>query len=232
MSIFSKIATQLSERLAIAREGIVLMLLADVAAIILWCGAAVTGSKTLLWAAVLMTLAIGGIAFFFRNPRRAIPTLTSRDILSPADGKVMNIAPAPEQEFLKREAVRISIFLSLVDVHINRIPVSGTVRYKKSSEGKSLPAFFENAGNSNKCTAIGIECDDGFCMTVVQITGLVARRIVCNLDLNQSVKRGESYGMICFGSRVDVYLPRETSLDVRVGDRVYAGLTVIGQKAS
>ncbi len=232
MSIYSKIASHLPERFAIARECVPALLLMTAVSVTLWCGVAIGNSKILFWGAVLLTIAIGTLAFFFRNPHRTIPALTNRDILSPADGKIISIGPASEPEFLKKDVVRVSIFLSLFDVHVNRIPVSGVVKFKQCSAGKFLPAFLENASNSNKCVAVGIKCDDGFSMTVVQITGFFTRRIMCHLDLGQHVDRGNCYGMICFGSRVDIFVPRETSFRVQIGDRVYGGITVIGQKSS
>jgi phosphatidylserine decarboxylase len=230
MLVLSNIVSVISERCAIAKEGAHIVLLMTAATILMWCASAVVNFKILLWGAVLLTIVTGGISFLFRNPRRAARDLTDLDIISPADGKIVSIVPVTESEFLKKEALRISIFLSLLDVHANWIPVSGVVRYKKNSDGKFLPAFLDNASNSNKCVSIGIECDDGFRMTLVQITGFVARRIKCHPELGQRVDRGTRYGMIYLGSRVDIFVPRETSLVVREGDRVYGGITVIGQK--
>lgn len=230
MSVLSKILSHISKRFAIAKEGAHIVLLMAATTVTMWCAAAVLNSKILLWGAVLLTIVTGGISFLFRNPHRTTPDLTDFDIISPADGKIVSIVPVRESEFLKREALRVSIFLSLLDVHANWIPVSGVVKYKKSSDGKFLPAFLDNASNSNKCVSIGIQCDDGFRMTLVQITGFVARRIRCHPRLGQHVDRGTRYGMIYFGSRVDMFVPRETSLTVREGDRVYGGITVIGQK--
>lgn len=230
MSVLTKVVSDISERLAIAKEGAHIVLLMILATLIIWGAAATVDSRILLWGAVILTIVAGCLSFLFRNPHRAATDLTDLDIISPADGKIVSIIPVSESEFLKKEALRISIFLSLLDVHVNWMPVSGVVKYKKRSEGKFLPAFLDNASNRNKCVSIGIHCDDGFCMTLVQITGFVARRIKCHPELGQRVDRGTRYGMIYFGSRVDIFVPRETSLSVREGDRVYGGITVIGRK--
>lgn len=214
----------------IAREGMLLFVVAITAMVCVWVGAVAVNSRILFCAAIVLTILTSGVAFFFRSPQRKVPELNSQDILSAADGRIISIGAATESEFLKRETVCVSIFLSLIDVHVNRIPVSGVVRYKRCLEGTFVPAFRDNAGKSNKCVAIGIECDDGFCMTVVQVTGVLARRITCNLDVGQHVNQGDRYGMIFLGSRVDMFLPSESRINVRVGDRVYGGVTVIGQK--
>lgn len=230
MFILSKIASHTPERFSIAKEGVPVILFTAAIAIASWIGVVLVNSQIVLWGAVLLTIITGGVVFLFRNPHRITPALADLDIVSPADGKIISIGPARESEFLKRDVLRISIFLSLIDVHVNWLPVSGVVKYKKGTDGKCLPAYLDSASNKNKRVSIGIECDDGFCMTVVQITGLVARRIKCHLNVGQNVNRGDRYGMICFGSRVDVFVPRETSLIVRKGDRVCGGITVIGQK--
>lgn len=230
MFILSKIASHTPERFSIAKEGVPVILFIAAIAIASWIGVVLVNSQIVLWGAVLLTIITGGVVFLFRNPHRITPALADLDIVSPADGKIISIGPARESEFLKRDVLRISIFLSLIDVHVNWLPVSGVVKYKKCTDGKCLPAYLDSASNKNKRVSIGIECDDGFCMTVVQITGLVARRIKCHLNVGQNVNRGDRYGMICFGSRVDVFVPRETSLIVRKGDRVCGGITVIGQK--
>jgi phosphatidylserine decarboxylase len=230
MPILSTITSYIQKRFAIAKEGIPIVLVLVITAVILWCITAVTNSTILFWLAVLLTIVTAGITFLFRNPHRTTPDLTDLDILSPADGKIVSIGPADEPQFLKRKALRVSIFLSLLDVHVNWLPVSGVVRHKQCSDGKFLPAYTDRASDKNKRVSVGIQCDDGFCMTVVQITGFVARRIRCYLTPGQHVKRGDRYGMICFGSRVDIFVPHETTITVKKGDRVRGGITVIGKK--
>ena len=206
------------------------MLVAVVLAIVLWCAAALTNSSLLFWIAVALTILTVSLVFLFREPRRTNNDLTDFDIISPADGKVVSITPADEPQFLKKRAVRISIFLSLLDVHVNWLPISGVVLHKQASDGKFMPAFTARASDKNKRVAVGIQSDDGFCLTVVQITGFVARRIKCYLTPGQKVKRGERYGMIYFGSRVDIFVPPDTTIKVSKGDRVRGGITVIAQK--
>ncbi|KPL08357.1 hypothetical protein AMJ86_00930 [bacterium SM23_57] len=202
------------------------------ATLTLWFIVAVTNPMILLWIAVLLTVVTVVVTFLFRNPQRTTPELSDLDIVSPADGKIVSIGPANEPQFMKKKALKVSIFLSLLDVHVNWIPVSGVVMHRQSADGTFLPAYTEKASDKNKRVSVGIQCDDGFCMTVVQITGFVARRIKCHLSLGQEVHRGDRYGMICFGSRVDLFLPNETILTVRKGDRVKGGITVIGHKHS
>lgn len=216
----------------IAKEGIPLVLLTAALTITLWCTAAVTKSAILFWIAVLLTILTAAILFLFRNPHRTTPDLTDLDIISPADGKIVSIGPFDELDFLKTRALRISIFLSLLDVHVNWLPVSGVVMHKQCSNGKFLPAFTARASDKNKRVSVGIQCEDGFRMTVVQITGFVARRIKCYLTPGQYVERGDRYGMICFGSRMDIFVPHETTITVKQGDRIRGGITVIGQKNS
>ena len=218
------------KRFALAREGIQIMLAAVALTITLWCAAVVTNSGVLFWIAVVLTIFTALLVFLFREPSRINNALTDLDIISPADGKVISITPADEPQFLKKRAVRISIFLSLLDVHVNWLPVSGVVMHKQASDGKFMPAFTAQASDKNKRVAVGIQGDDGFCMTVVQITGFVARRIKCYLTPGQKVRRGERYGMIYFGSRVDIFVPPDTTIKVNKGDRVRGGITVIGQK--
>ena len=230
MCLLASIVSFTHKRLKIAKEGIHIVLPLVLAAIALWCIVAMTDSITLLWIAALLTVVAAVVIFLFRNPQRTTPKLSDLDIIAPADGKIVSVGPANEQQFLKNNALKVSIFLSLLDVHVNWIPVSGVVMHKQSADGKFLPAYTEKASDKNKRVSVGIQCDDGFSMTVVQITGFIARRIKCHLTLGQKVQRGDRYGMICFGSRVDLFLPSDTKLTVRKGDRVKGGITVIGRK--
>jgi phosphatidylserine decarboxylase len=216
--------------LPVAKEGIPMILLISALTIALWCAAAVTNVAFLLWVAVFLTAITACIVFLFRNPLRTLPALHEHDIVSPADGKIINVDTIDEAEVLKNKALRVSIFLSLLDVHVNWIPVSGVVIHKQRSEGKFLPAFTKAAGERNERVSIGIKCDDGFKMKVVQIAGFIARRIRCGIDPGQNVQRGQQYGMIYLGSRVDIVVPRESKIMVRKGDCVQGGITVIAQK--
>jgi phosphatidylserine decarboxylase len=164
-------------------------------------------------------------AYFFRDPERKIPSGNDL-ILSPADGKIVAVEPANEPLFLKSQAQKISIFLSPLDVHINRVPASGKVDYLSYIPGKFLAAYQDKASTDNEQTAIGITSSKGKIL-FKQIAGVVARRIVCRLKLGQEVQAGEKFGMIRFGSRVDIFLPEGLELKVQKGDKVMGGETIM-----
>jgi len=164
-------------------------------------------------------------AYFFRDPERQIPS-DENLILSPADGKIVAIETASEPLFLKSQAQKISIFLSPLDVHINRIPVSGKVDYFSYLPGKFLAAYKDKASTDNEQTAIGISSPNGKIL-FKQIAGILARRIVCRLKPGQDVHAGEKFGMIRFGSRVDIFLPEGLELKVQKGDKVTGGETIM-----
>jgi len=165
------------------------------------------------------------VLYFFRDPARISP-VGDHLILSPADGKIVHVGSARDPDYLNLESAQISIFLSPLDVHVNRIPISGKVRYLRHVGGEYLVAFHDKASEKNERTVIGI--DNGkFKVLVRQVAGFVARRIVCNLKVDDDVKAGERFGMIKFGSRVDVLVPTEADIKVEVDDRVVAGETVL-----
>ncbi|HEU4437196.1 MAG TPA: phosphatidylserine decarboxylase family protein [candidate division Zixibacteria bacterium] len=164
-------------------------------------------------------------AYFFRDPERQIP-FGENLILSPADGKIVAVETLSEPLFLKSQAQKISIFLSPLDVHINRIPVSGKVDYFSYLPGKFLAAYKDKASTDNEQTAIGITSSNGKIL-FKQIAGVLARRIVCRLKLGEEVTAGEKFGMIRFGSRVDIFLPEGLELKVQKGDKVTGGETIM-----
>jgi phosphatidylserine decarboxylase len=165
------------------------------------------------------------VFYFFRDPARISPA-GDHLILSPADGKIVFVGNAKEQDFLGSDSTQISIFLSPFDVHINRVPISGKVRYFEYVKGDYLVAFHEKASEKNERAIIGIE-NGKFKILMRQVAGFIARRIVCNLSVNDDVIAGERFGMIKFGSRVDVLIPTKAELKVAVNDRVVAGETVL-----
>ncbi len=176
--------------------------------------------------AITLVFLIFGIVFF-RDPERKIPE--GKDlILSPADGKIISIMEIYDGEFLKENCYRISIFMSPLNVHVNRVPVTGIVEFLKYYPGKYLIAFEEKASEKNERMSIGISSENGK-IKFVQIAGFIARRIVCDLEENQKVRAGERFGMIKFGSRVDVYLPKNVNILVKSGEKVYAGETVLSK---
>lgn len=174
-----------------------------------------------IWLGVVLFILLAGfMAFFFRNPHRTIPT-EANIILSSADGKVTRVEDREEGKF-------VSVFLSPLDVHLNRSPIAGKVTNVKLFQGKKAPATSNEASQTNERNAITIE---GEKMTVVctQIVGILARRIVCNSKVGDELKIGEIYGLIKFGSRTDLLMPKNVEIKVKVGDRVKGGETIIGR---
>ncbi len=172
-------------------------------------------------------------AYFFRDPERFVPARDSL-VVSPADGKVQTVAPAvppAELELGSDPLMRVSIFLNIFNVHINRVPVSGRVTALSYRPGKFLNAHLDKASELNERQSIRLAMADGRNVGVVQIAGLVARRIICDLRLGQQVARGERFGMIRFGSRLDVYLPNGVAPLVAVGQTMVGGETVIADLA-
>ena len=173
--------------------------------------------------------AFGGFTlFFFRDPERTVPE-DANLVIAPADGTVTEIAEVHENTYLKSKAKKVGIFLSLFSVHINRSPCSGTVEYLKYTPGKFLNAGDLRSSEVNESNAIGIatsRCK----MLVRQISGVVARRIVCTLKEGDKVETGEKFGMIKFGSRTELYIPADNGFEVNVklGQKIKAGETVLG----
>ncbi|NLT65578.1 MAG: phosphatidylserine decarboxylase family protein [Acidobacteria bacterium] len=175
-----------------------------------------------IWYGAVFFLLIGGfICYFFRNPYRVIPDAPNL-IVSPADGKVVKIADGPEGERT------ISIFLSIFDVHVNRSPVSGELKSLEYKRGRFKAAFDEEASRVNEQNILTIQ-GDGIRVTVRQIAGLIARRVICWKKPGDILKRGELIGLIRFGSRVDIVIPERTKLMVKVGERVRGGSSIIGE---
>jgi len=168
---------------------------------------------------------------FFRDPDRTIPEEAQnnpRIILSPADGKVTEIIEIYENDYVKENTKRISIFLSPLDVHVNRSPVSGSVEYLDYIPGKFLAAYDHKASDQNEQSKIGVKNDYGKVL-FKQIVGVLARRIVTDLIIGQEIKAGDKIGMMKFGSRMDIFLPINTEITVKVRDRVVAGETIIAK---
>lgn len=178
-------------------------------------------------AGVFLLLASAGILMFFRDPERIV-SVESGQILSAADGKVIAVEPVVEDRYLKADALRISVFMSIFNVHINRSPINGRVENVKHINGGFRMAHLEAASLENERTEILLEDESGRRSLMVQVAGLVARRIICRLEPGDRVESGGRFGLICFGSRVDLYLPPETVPVVKVGDTVKAGLSVLG----
>jgi phosphatidylserine decarboxylase len=165
--------------------------------------------------------------FFFRDPERAVPQGADK-IISPADGKVIKMDIVDEPYYFNGKAKRVSIFLSVFNVHVNRIPVNGTVDYYKYVPGKFLAAFADKASLDNEQTVIGIKHEKGK-LLFKQIAGLIARRIVCHVAEGDTVVAGERFGLIRYGSRVDMFFPENVEFKVEIGQMVVGGETVIGE---
>jgi phosphatidylserine decarboxylase len=165
--------------------------------------------------------------FFFRDPDRRVPTQANL-VLSPADGRVMVAGPPTGENVPEGSWLQISIFLSPLDVHVNRAPVGGRVTHREDHPGRFLPAYRHESGDLNEYTEIWLE-DGALRVVVRQIVGLLARRVVCRVSPGDTVKAGERYGVMKFGSRMDVFLPTHARLLARPGDRVVAGETVLAE---
>lgn len=167
------------------------------------------------------------ICYFFRDPDRAIPNKKCA-IVSPADGKVIAVGKVDNSPAFEGECLKISIFMSVFNVHVNRIPHEGVIKEVCYYPGKFFSANLNKASEQNEHNTIFIETKEGKKISMVQIAGLIARRIICKVQEGDKVDRGQRFGMICFGSRVDVYLPYETKLSVAVGNKVKSGTSILG----
>lgn len=165
--------------------------------------------------------------YFFRNPKRNVPN-GEDTITSPADGTVMEVTNVPYDEFLKTEGKKVVIFLSVFNVHVNRSPISGEIKYQNYSCGNFAPAYKKDVGFENERLMLGIE-KNGFRITVTQIAGLLARRIVSWVSLNDKLEKGELYGMIKFGSCTEIVVPKNVEILVKKNDKVVGGETIIGR---
>lgn len=183
------------------------------------------------WAALVAALPWLAIVAFFRDPPRRVTPCTD-GLLAPADGVIDDLTPVSSAPFIGGPALRIGIFLSVLDVHLNRSPAAGIVAYRAAREGQFYDARLPEASLHNVAQDVGLMCPQwaGRRLLVRQITGAIARRIVCPLQLGDIVEAGERYGMIKFGSRTEVYVPADTSFvsTVSVGQKVSGGITVLG----
>ncbi|MHB1951416.1 MAG: phosphatidylserine decarboxylase [Acidiferrobacteraceae bacterium] len=202
----------------IAREGWVHIVLAIAAAIAAYRFLGPAESVP-LWLIVLF------IVQFFRDPARPLPA-APRLVVCPADGRVVALGPVFDP-YLQRPAVRVSIFMNVFNVHSNRAPVSGVIRRRWYQRGSFVNAALDKASERNERNALWVRTDNGADVVVVQIAGLIARRILCYVAEAARVERGERYGFIRFGSRVDLYLPEDVALRVALGDKVQGGRDVV-----
>ena len=167
------------------------------------------------------------VIYFFRDPERSIPP-EEKAILSPADGQVIQVEHCVEERFLKGPTIKISVFMSLFSVHVNRIPLTGRIADSSYFSGKFFSANLDKASSANEQNALLLETLDGMRVLLVQIAGLIARRIVCWVDKGDRVVRGQRFGLIRFGSRLDIYLPPNIRVQAQPGQKAYGGQTILG----
>src|SRR5688572_14382319 len=165
--------------------------------------------------------------FFFRDPERVV-NAAPNVVLSPADGRVMVAGPSASRDFPPDRWQQISIFLSPMDVHINRMPVSGRITKVEYHPGRFLPAYKPDAGDLNEYTEVGVDID-GQTVVFRQIVGILARRIVCRAKVGDQVNAGDRFGVMKFGSRMDIFLPPAARIKVKVDDKVVAAVTVLAE---
>lgn len=213
--------------MSFAKEGYVFIAIAVVIAAAAYAAAIARRSFGLWLAAFLLTLIALWVAYFFRDPERT-GERGERMVVSPADGKVIMITEVDEPAFFQGRALRISVFMNVFDVHVNRYPVTGTVAYVHYNEGRFINAARDKASLENEQMSVGIETGRHKVM-MRQIAGLIARRIVTYSKAGDPAVQGERMGIIRFGSRVDVFVPPGSTPKVKVGDRASAGVTILAE---
>lgn len=210
-----------NEGVPIVKEGLPFLFISLIASIAFWVGG--------FWPISLLFLGLTlFIAFFFRNPERLAP-VGAHLVCSPADGKVIFIGPATENEFLNEEMQKVSVFMSLFNVHVNRVPIDATVKNMKHHRGRFMAASEDRASEENERNCILLETGKGTKMVLVQVAGLVARRIVCYPAVGAFLLKGQRFGLIRFGSRCDIYFPKSAQILVKMGDNVLGGETLLAE---
>ena len=186
----------------------------------------ISASAGWLWAAPLW-LIVAFVVQFFRDPARPIPG-NDKSVLAPADGRIVAIEKARDP-YLQRETLKVSVFMNVFNVHSNRSPVDGEVKQRWYNPGKFINAALDKASVENERNALWIRTTDGRDVTCVQVAGLLARRVLCYVDAGTRLARGQRFGFIRFGSRVDLYLPTDTRIKIGIGDKVYASATMLAE---
>ncbi len=218
-------------RTVIAKEGY------PIIAVTLLVALAVAGISMVVdgfWRVLLVgasVVLVGFVLYFFRDPRRVPPEEAGlgRLVLAPADGKIVVVGEVHEPLYLKTAARQVSIFLSPLNVHVNRVPARGVIEYERYVPGEYLVAWHPKASEKNERSEIGLRHPLGYRILFKQIAGAVARRIVYYLKTGQEVEAGDRFGIVKFGSRMDIIMPLEFSVEVAVGDRVSAGLSILAR---
>lgn len=194
--------------------------------------AAAISAVYLPWLCPVFGILFCWVLYFFRDPNRVVPT-DDGVVVAPADGKIVEIAEVQEEEFVRGPALRVGIFLSVFDVHINRAPCAGKVEYVNYHKGRFHNALYSKSSEANENNCVGIQADGEGAVRILvkQIAGAIARRIVCACQVGDALARGERFGMIKFGSRTELYVPKDVEFEVlvAVGQKVAAGKTVLGR---
>lgn len=211
----------------IARDGLTIILIFFVLAVALIFIATRFDSRVSFGLSIVFGLLTLFTLFFFRDPNRTVPTAEGA-IVAPADGKIVAIEQLRDHPFIDGPATKISIFLSVFDVHINRVPIDGRIEFVDYHPGKFIAAYEDKASEVNERTEIGMTTASGQKVVFKQIAGLIARRIVCRLDKGDAVATGERFGMIKFGSRTDLIIPGDSRVEVSMGQHVSGGSTIMG----
>ena len=205
----------------VVREGYIYIAAALFLAVVLYFGFGAYGAVVPLVLACYFT-------YFFRNPSRDIP-MDENLIVSPADGTVQAVVELPDDEFVKGPCRKIIIFLSVFNVHVNRSPIAGEIKCQKYVCGRFRPAYKDEVGFENERHMLGIENEQGFRVTVTQIAGILARRIVSWVTLDDNMQKGQVYGLIKFGSCTELVVPANVEVLVKKGDKVRGGESVLGR---
>lgn len=200
-------------------------------ALVLTGGGLLVGWPWGLLPILLGVTALGFTLYFFRDPQRTPPpgAATGQLLLAPADGRIVEIEEVDEPLYLRGRARKVSIFLSPLSVHVNRVPVDGVVEYDNYVPGDYLVAWHPKASEKNERSQLGVLHESGRRVLFKQIAGAVARRIVYHIGEGDRVKAGERFGIVKFGSRMDVLVPPDVEIDAKVGDRTRAGETILGR---
>ncbi len=208
-----------SARIPVAQEGYPFILFSAFVTLI----AAILGYDILAWPCLAVTTFI---VAFFRDPERMTPA-PANALISPADGKIIIIDEQFDDKYLQEQVIKVSIFMNVFNVHVNRIPVDGTIESIHYTPGKFYSADSKKGALLNENCGVVLKTDNGKRLVFVQVAGLIARRIVNWLETEDTVQRGKRFGLIRFGSRVDLYLPAGTEISVKLGEKVSAGVTQI-----
>lgn len=211
----------------IAKDGIPVLVVTGVIALVFAVLYSFINSPIILGLLLVTLFLFVFSIFFLRDPERQIPEGENL-IISPADGTVIKVEQVEEKEYFSEKVQKVSIFMSVFNVHVNRIPLSGEVDYVAYEKGKFLAAFENDASDHNERSIIGIKSAKGKIL-FKQIAGLIARRIVYHVEKGDHVNRGDRFGLIRYGSRVDIFMPLSVKINVKLKDKVQAGTTVIGE---